>query len=397
MAWKNAFRFFLAVGVLLAGRVPSVAQTITPRFAYVTNLRDNNVSQYTIGPDGRLAPISPPTVGAGPLPTSVTVDPFSRFAYVSNANSSDCFFLCFHQGHPGRQESLGPGGCGPGSVSAYAIDPASGALTQIPGSPFTTRNAVGAAWVTVDPSGIHLYTANEKSDNISAFRIDQKTGALMDDVPGSPFAAGKEPNALAIDPSGRYLYVTNECSGDVVGYTINENGALSRIPGFFRQRGSEPSSAFIDSTGQYLYVGTGDDNNVVWAFKLNPDGTLSDVAGTPFPSGRSPEALAVDPFSRFLYSGSENDANVTEFSIDVGTGTLTRIRPPVQAGLAPSFATVELSGNYLYVTNEGSNDVWAYSIDQNNGTLSRIQTILAGALPSSIVTVSQSDGKKPKP
>jgi len=97
-------------------------------------------------------------------------------------------------------------------VTAYRIDPLSGRLTPIPGSPFATGGAPRA--IAITGSGKFAYVANQGTNNVSAFRIDQQTGKLLP-VPGSPFAAGTVPSGVAVDPSGQCVYVTNESSNDV--------------------------------------------------------------------------------------------------------------------------------------------------------------------------------------
>ena len=62
------------------------------------------------------------------------------------------------------------------NVSVFTVDAATGALTQIPGSPFAT--GVDPRAVAADASGHFLYVANNGSNNVSVFAIDQTTGAL---------------------------------------------------------------------------------------------------------------------------------------------------------------------------------------------------------------------------
>lgn len=77
------------IGKVDAGTEPiSVAIHPTGRYAYVVNSGSANVSQYTIGADGGLAPIASAIVVTGSSPTDVTVDPSGRYAYVVNWNSS---------------------------------------------------------------------------------------------------------------------------------------------------------------------------------------------------------------------------------------------------------------------------------------------------------------------
>jgi DNA-binding beta-propeller fold protein YncE len=63
-----------------------------------------------------------------------------------------------------------------GTVSVFAIDPATGELTAISGSPFGA--GAGAVSVAIDPAGTFAYVANETAATISAFSISSATGTL---------------------------------------------------------------------------------------------------------------------------------------------------------------------------------------------------------------------------
>jgi 6-phosphogluconolactonase len=81
----------------------------TGKFAYVANEVDNNVSAYSIGPNGALTPILGSRFAAGSFPLSVALDAKAKFAYVANQAGNN--------------------------VSAYRIG-SDGALTPVPGSQF---------------------------------------------------------------------------------------------------------------------------------------------------------------------------------------------------------------------------------------------------------------------
>ena len=72
----------------------------------------------------------------------------------------------------------------------------------------TATNTIGTATqnFTLTVSSGFAYVTNSNSNNISAYSVDPITGALTP-VAGSPFAAGSEPNSVGIHPSGRFLYV----------------------------------------------------------------------------------------------------------------------------------------------------------------------------------------------
>src|SRR2546425_661260 len=104
----------------------------------------------------------------------------AQFAYVANANSNN--------------------------VSGDTIDAATGALTDIPGSPFATTGAPQS--LAVDPAGRFAYVAQTNTNDVSAYTIDATTGALTV-IPGSPFTAGCGPTSVAVDPAGKFAYVAN--------------------------------------------------------------------------------------------------------------------------------------------------------------------------------------------
>jgi 6-phosphogluconolactonase (cycloisomerase 2 family) len=126
-----------------------------------------------------------------------------------------------------------------GTVHVYNVNSSSGALTEVPGSPFTA--GLSPDEIAVDPSGKFFYVINQQSDDIAAFSVDASSGTLTP-LPGSPFPvgtqpAGQQPIALAIDPTGRFLYVAattdigTEVSYNFYEFTIDSaTGVLTAAP-----------------------------------------------------------------------------------------------------------------------------------------------------------------------
>jgi 6-phosphogluconolactonase (cycloisomerase 2 family) len=97
--------------------------------------------------------------------------------------------------------------------------------------------------VTVDPTGRFAYVANFGSDDVTAFRIDQATGALTE--VGTEVAAGDEPGSMTVDPSGRFAYTANDDSSDVTTFGIDQTtGALTEV-GTEVAAGTRPASIVI--------------------------------------------------------------------------------------------------------------------------------------------------------
>jgi hypothetical protein len=137
-------------------------------------------------------------------------------------------------------------------VRAYTIDSATGALTSIPGSPFPA--GFGPASVAVDPGSRFAYVTNSQTmfgNNVSGYTINPTSGALTP-IPGSPFFSGTGPRSVAVDPSSRFVYVVNTgrffpaTEANVSGFTINTvTGALTHIPGSPFRAGLAPSSVAV--------------------------------------------------------------------------------------------------------------------------------------------------------
>jgi len=121
-------------------------------------------------------------------------------------------------------------------VAAFSINQSTGALTEIAGSPFH----LGVAVIQADPSGNFLLgvadgTGASADPHIYVFAINPNTGVLTP-VLGSPFATVSIPFALAIPPSGNFVYPSVADSTDTVtsleGYQLNtSSGALTAVSG----------------------------------------------------------------------------------------------------------------------------------------------------------------------
>lgn len=148
--------------------------TVDPsgKFAYVVNNDSGSqmpfgVSQYTIDPvTGILTENTPSAIAAGNGPTSVAVDPASKFAYVVN-----------------RQDD---------TVSMFTIDSSTGNLA--PNSPATIATGAQPFCIVVDPSGKFAYVTNQNSASVSIYTLNED-GTL---TAAGTAATGNDPIWMAI-------------------------------------------------------------------------------------------------------------------------------------------------------------------------------------------------------
>jgi YVTN family beta-propeller protein len=309
-------------------------------------------------------------------PQSVAVNPAGNFAYVASQGCS--------------------GGVG-GYVSMYTINPTTGALASI-GPPVST-NDVGTDSVTIDPFGKFAYVANEglydTDGSVSAYSIDPTTGALTSTSGG---ISGNSPEfccftAVAVHPSDKFAYVANGDSfpRSVSMYTINgANGALK----YFGTIAAEgfPTSVVVDPSGQFVYVAAETDSGTpgpgsVSMYAINATTgaltSLGTIATGTMIAESSSNSIVVDPTGAFAYVTNSGSNNVSMYSINATTGVLTS-GGLIAAGTTPLSVAVDPTGKFAYVTNFGSNDVSMYTINATTGALTSIGTIAAGSNPTSI-------------
>jgi 6-phosphogluconolactonase len=285
--------------------------TVDPlgRFAYLTN--EGDPWGYEDGANGSVAMYSiDATSGAltstGMIngncpglcdPSPMVVDPSGKFAYVVTG-----------------------GGGIPFSLAMYTIDATTGALTSI-----GTIAAGGVPnSVAVDPAGkfVYLATANVTpglAGSVSAYAINATTGALTS---VGTIATGTDPGSIAVDPSGKFAYVTNSGSNDVSMYTIDATtGALGSIGTI--AAGTDPVSVAVDPSGKFAYV-TNFSSNDVSMYTINATTGSLTLLGT-IAAGLSPSSIAIHPSGNFAYVTNSGANDVSMYSIDSATGALTLI------------------------------------------------------------------------
>lgn len=92
------------------------------------------------------------------------------------------------------------------NVSVFSIDPATGALTLVPGAPFPTGGVSNAGIsLGVTPDNQFLFASSAGSNNITVFSI--AANGTLTSISGSPFSVGGIPDGIKVSPDGRFLAV----------------------------------------------------------------------------------------------------------------------------------------------------------------------------------------------
>ncbi|HSY91651.1 MAG TPA: beta-propeller fold lactonase family protein [Candidatus Binatus sp.] len=257
--------------------------------------------------------------------------------------------------HPQRGVAhVSPNTVGTGGVDGYSVDPTTGALTPLTGSPVATGMSC-PEFLTTDPGQKFLFVPDEGNDLLHAFTIGS-TGALTE-VSGSPYSQCVF--QLAVDPSGKYLVAPDFCNNNIAVYTIGSDGSLSAVAGspFAETSGNEPETVFIDPTGQWVYVADVIDGpGTISAFALSSAGALTQITGSPFASGQDSYAITGTPDGKYLYLNNLGTvgSEIIGFSVNSTTGALTALTTPAYPG-GNCWDSVDVSGAVLFTTDCNGN------------------------------------------
>ena len=250
-----------------------------------------------------------------------------------------------------------------GTLASYRIAP-SGALTLLSTetAPSTDEDGGlgflgGASPLKVAPA--FAYTADRTGNDLTLFSVNATSGALSA-LSSSPLKGTTTPIAAATDPFGQFVFTLDQ--GGLEVYTEDPfAGSLTLASGAPYPAGTNPSALAVDPLDRFVFVANKGSNNVS-VFQLNSSsGGLTAVPGSPFPADVMPSALAVDPAGQVLLVANVGSGKVSAFHVLL-TGALRSDAPPFAAATSPVAVAIDASGHYAYVVNQGSNNISIFSI-----------------------------------
>ena len=178
--------------------------TISPdnRLAVVADLGTDRLMLYQLDATrGRLLPHEPPSVavhpGAGPR--HFAFHPSGRWAYLVNELDSTLTVFTYNAGR--------------GTLCA---------IQTVSALPAGFRGESIAADVHVAPSGRLVYCSNRGHDSIAIFAVDPESGLVS--LAGHANTRGRTPRNFALTPDGEYLLVANQDTDNVVVFRVDQVG-----------------------------------------------------------------------------------------------------------------------------------------------------------------------------
>ena len=285
-----------------------------------------------------------------------------------------------------------PPGNGRG-IHLFRVDRGTGALS----ADGIVEMGTSPSCLVINAEGTRLYSANETDrvgdsgeGTVSAFAIDRATGQLklLNTVP----SGGAGPTYVSLHPSGKHLLVANYFGGSVAVVPIGDDGSLAKAgdvkvdegtvgpakatnapPGSFAFSGHDRTHAHMieaDPSGRFvLHVDLGLDQILVWRFDAEKGRLVpNDPPHVSLPPGDGPRHFDFHPNGRWLYSIQEEGSTVVFFDYEAETGRLKERQtlPTLPPGYAGSnFCSgihVSRDGRFVYAGNRLHDSIAIFAI-----------------------------------
>lgn len=250
------------------------------------------------------------------------------------------------------------------------------------------------SFLAIHPDQDFLYAVNESDDfggnssgAVSAFVLDPTTGALI--FLNQQASQGAHPCHIIVDASGKHVLVANYTGGSVISLPLLADGSLSENATFIQHEGSSVNAARqssphahsinLDSTNSRAFVADlGLDKVLIYDFDAESGALTDPVAGELAP-GSGPRHFAMHPSEEYAYVINELLSTVTAFKYDTAAGSLetfqslSTLPADFEGDNSTSDLQVHPSGKFLYGANRGHDSIVVYAIDQATGELTYVE------------------------
>ena len=279
-------------------------------------------------------------------------------------------------------------------IAAFAFDEASG--SAIPAG--VTAGIDNPTFLTVSPDGRTLYATSEvlgwNEGTVTAYAIDSATGAL--EYLNKQPTRGSIAAQVSFDGAGKFLLVVNYGAGPVtqrpnrslVVYPLSPDGSIGAPVAEVAHegRGLDPTRqerphahcVLAAPDNNHLVVSDlGLDQLVVYRF----DGRLAEHVRIALPPGSGPRHFAFHPHLSCIYVANELNSSVATIDFDLEKSRLTvravvaTVPASASAGNHCSEIKVSPDGRWLYVANRGHDSLALFSIAASTGDLTPMGNI----------------------
>ncbi|MBB5390452.1 MULTISPECIES: lactonase family protein [unclassified Herbaspirillum] len=278
-------------------------------------------------------------------------------------------------------------------IRALRFDAASGRLTAIG----PVAEGIRSTWAVAHPALPILYAVdddNTREGSVTAFAVDRASGALrkINEVA----TGGSGTTFLTLDAPSMTLLAANYGGGSTSSIALNADGSLGALVSTIKAAGSGPhrrqanphnhGNALAPDGRHVLVPDLGADRVFIYDFDRATRALSAGDGARAFaaPAGSGPRHLAFGADGRFVYLLNELTAEVAVLRWDAQQARLAAVQTlPVssegfQGARSGAEIVVSRDGRYVYVEDRGENTLVAYAVDAASGTLSLVQRIGSG-------------------
>jgi len=291
----------------------------------------------------------------------------------------------------------------PSGIAGYSVDPNSGKVTAVQGSPFNlTTDPVTDLVVAYEGGGTFLYAVTASTDTATtllSFHISPTTGALTP-IQTIKYPSGFGEPRLAVHPSGKFLYAA-QVADCVLAYSIDPATGNLTQASCSSQNPNGP--LVVAPSGKFAYGGDSNSSSspiLLTACSVNQsDGSLTSFQSVVTDDANS--LLYTDPQGHALYNLTTPPqglgcGGLSIWEIDATSGSLSSLNPSTGGPCTPWSMSFDPGGKYAYLTiniYHPYNGVYIAAVDPNTGNLAFVMGPSAAGSTPYLAAVEPSQGK----
>ncbi|WP_062207353.1 beta-propeller fold lactonase family protein [Aureimonas sp. AU12] len=251
-------------------------------------------------------------------------------------------------------------------------------MTQSTRAGWASAAAVAmAAMVAAVPAAearTFVYVSAAGGGTVDAYRLDEASGAL---APLGKVEAGAKVGPLAVSPDRAHLYAAVGAQPyRVVTFAIDPQSGALREKAVAALPDAMPYIA-TDVTGRLLLAASYGGSSLA-VLPIRADGLVLDGTRQFVPAGRNAHAIVNDRSGRYVFVPALGSDVVEQFVLNARTGMLEPNDPPSVAtkpGLGPRHMALSPDGKAVYVIGELTGEVVHFTLDADSGTLRAVETV----------------------
>jgi 6-phosphogluconolactonase len=279
-------------------------------------------------------------------------------------------------------------------IYAFRLDPSSGALEPTA----KTTGVTNPSYLAFDATQRFLYAVNElkayegrPSGTVSAFAVDPATGQLT--FLNRQLTHGTDPCHVVADAKTKRVFVANFMSGSVCVLPVRDDGRLGEACDFVqhlgsgidphRQQGPHAHSVTLDGASRYAFVpDLGLDKLLV--YRIDARRGMLEPNRVPWiktKPGAGPRHVALHPGGSFAYLVNELDSTIAALRYDRKNGSLQELQivPTLPDGFSGQSTCADIqvspSGQFVYASNRGHDSIVIFRVNRRTGRLTRVDHV----------------------